>query len=409
MATITPKFAVRGLKNGRGRISIEVYIDRNTRKLVKTDIRLLPTEWDADKHQVIKHPLSVEYNYSISKELTKLQKLAVESTNNEKPLTIRAIDALINNDQSNEVFNAFIDVQKEKEIVSKGTYINFCQALKTFNAFNPKVTFRMIDFQLIREYNAFLVAKGLKDSTVVANHRIIKKFLNLAINFGLFPGDITKNPYHTFKLRASAGSKDFLTYEEIMSIYNAQYKTLSERKAADVFVFACFTGMRISDIKLLTPEKIHQNYLKYTPKKTAGSSGVTVELPIATLFSGKPLEILLKYNMVLPVLKKDDDYNKLLKYISLFVGIKKHVTSHVARHSFLTAIAWITGSVYQVMNLGGLTEPKTAMLYTHMAKSLSENELGRVVWPSLPALTEPNLPETIDIDAVVETVVRKAV
>jgi site-specific recombinase XerD len=63
-------------------------------------------------------------------------------------------------------------------------------------------------------------------------------------------------------------------------------------------------------------------------------------------FSAKPFalarQILAQYNGKLPIVT-NQTYNRLLKEIAAVVGIKKHVTSHVARKT--AAMQWLNAGV----------------------------------------------------------------
>ena len=120
--------------------------------------------------------------------------------------------------------------------------------------------------------------------------------------------------------------------------------------------------------------------LCYRPRKTDGSSGVRVELPLDKLFAGEPLRLMEKYDFNPP--KPAEQYmNRVLKVIAFRLGIKKKLSIHVARHTFITYIAVKTGNVFLVMQLSGLVKIETAQEYIHIAEGFREVDgLSKVEW-----------------------------
>lgn len=109
----------------------------------------------------------------------------------------------------------------------------------------------------------------------------------------------------------------------------------------DVFVFCCFTGLAFSDIHDLKKEHIVEdsNGAKWI-RKGRQKTKIMCNIPLMEV----PLKILGKYStneycksrgVLFPVLC-NQKMNAYLKELADICGIKKTLTTHVARHTFAT-------------------------------------------------------------------------
>jgi len=127
-----------------------------------------------------------------------------------------------------------------------------------------------------------------------------------------------------FDTRREETDSIYLKEEEISEMY--QLKNLASSKheiVRDVFVAACFMGLRFSDYTSLNLAKIVNNRLEVIQKKT----GKKVTLPIHPLVK----EIFTKYNYRLPKIPNNNEFNRLIKEVgammpSMQVEFSKQIT-----------------------------------------------------------------------------------
>lgn len=127
-----------------------------------------------------------------------------------------------------------------------------------------------------------------------------------------------------FDTRREETDSIYLKEEEISEMY--QLKNLPSEKhqiVRDVFVAACYMGLRFSDYISLNLAKIVNNRLEVIQKKT----GKKVTLPIHPLVK----EIFTKYNYRLPKIPKNNEFNRLIKEVgammpSMQVEFSKQIT-----------------------------------------------------------------------------------
>lgn len=117
----------------------------------------------------------------------------------------------------------------------------------------------------------------------------------------------------------------------------------------DVFVFACFTGLAFSDVASLNKENLVQDNLgdwwirkgrvklEHRRKASSISNIPLLPVPLAILEKYKEHPTCIKKGCCLPVMC-NQKMNSYLKEIADFCGIKKNLTTHVARHTFGTTV-----------------------------------------------------------------------
>ena len=148
----------------------------------------------------------------------------------------------------------------------------------------------------------------------------------------------------------------------------------------DRFIFCCFTGFDFSTSLLLTPKNIVQaddgsTWIETHRVKT----GVASKVKLLDI----PLSILKKYEStringyLLPVLS-NAKYNLYLKEIATTLGIQKRVTSHLARHTFATAVTYANGvSIESISKMLGHTKLATTQIYARIVDQTVSKEMDK--------------------------------
>lgn len=155
-------------------------------------------------------------------------------------------------------------------------------------------------------------------------------------------GWIPANPLGGFKCSYEDPQRERLTMDEIMDLYN---KELIPRLAEvrDIYLFCCFTGYAYTDVQQLTPANIvlgidGEKWVIKDRTKTDTPEHIPllpIALEIVERYKDTPYCKL--YNRLLPV-NSNQRYNAYLKEIATLCGIKKHLTTHTARHTFATTV-----------------------------------------------------------------------
>ena len=229
-----------------------------------------------------------------------------------------------------------------------------------------------IDHAFITEYEFFLRSvRKCANNTAVKYIKNFKKIVKLCISNGW----LDKDPFVNYKAKIREVERDFLSQEEIQTIYEKVFVTERLNQVKDIFVFACFTGLAYIDVKQLTLSNISigidgGKWIFTHRQKTETASRIPL-LPI-------PQELIHKYaehpqcineNKLLPVLS-NQKMNSYLKEIADVCGIQKDLTFHIARHTFATTVTLTNGvPIETVSKMLGHTNIKTTQ---HYAKILDK-------------------------------------
>lgn len=179
---------------------------------------------------------------------------------------------------------------------------------------------------------------------------------------------ITKDPFANWKVRLKNVEREFLTSEELQQMMDTPFATDRLEHVRDIFVFCCFTGLAYADVKKLTHDDFvtgidGELWINTKRTKTKTKSNIPV-LPT-------PMTILEKYedspylinDKVLPVLT-NQKMNAYLKEIAHLSGIKKNLTTHLARHTFATTVTLSNGvSIESVSKMLGHKSLRTTQHY----------------------------------------------
>ncbi len=240
--------------------------------------------------------------------------------------------------------------------------------LSFINQMNPNLSLNDIDIVFFEEFTKFLIDKEYTNVYVKKQINQIKAFLN---NYALPKKLITNIEYIKYSLKEL--HKNYtafiaLSEDEIELIKGLNLNDRLE-KVRDLFIFQCYTGLRVSDLLSLKRENynIKDKLLNVYTMKT--SKVISIPLVSTTI------DILIKYDYSLPVIS-DVKYNKYIKEVCEIANINeviyniKHignkkieytklkyemVSSHTARRTFITRLLKKGMLPEKVMKLSGHT------------------------------------------------------
>jgi integrase len=229
---------------------------------------------------------------------------------------------------------------------SKGTivvYKNTLRILMEFQAYRKRnIDFNSITIDFHTEFTEYL-SKRLDSSTnTIGKHiKTIKTILNEATERGIN----TNLQFKSRKFSATTEQTDHIYLEE-NEINEMENLDLSNNKrldnVRDLFLIACYTGLRFSDFKILKPEQMKNGFIEF---KEIIKSGNPIVIPIHNVI----YKILKKYNGMLPRAISNAKFNEYLKEVGKMIkslhipfetkitkgGIR--VTNHFKKYEILSA------------------------------------------------------------------------
>ena len=163
-----------------------------------------------------------------------------------------------------------------------------------------------------------------------------------------------------------AKEKEYLTVEEILKLQKA---TCQHEISKLAFLFACYTGLRLSDVETLKWDNIRKqgNYQMIIKIQIKTNNEVRIPLSIHAIEILEYIKTRKYYdkNIIFNMYSRSTTY-KDLNELARNAKIEKHITFHVSRISFVTLSVSAGISIFVISKLCGHTNIKTTQIYTRM-------------------------------------------
>lgn len=330
-AIITAVFNRKKQLNGKGLalVQMRIYTDKN--HYLSTGIYCSPQDWNSKKSCFKKDD---EKNLMLDQLRAKIQ----HYLSGVDVLDIEKLKSYIQGKSS--VSGSFLEycreyLQKRSASIASATVNNHESTLKLVEKWqNEGKKIEIMDFTVAKlyEFEAYCLKNGMAKNSIARHHEVIRFYLNEALKEAKIE---PKNyPYTRFTIKREQSERMYLQKSDISLLETSTLLGAGER-VKDLFLFACYTGLRFADIQKLQKSDIQQNegekYIVLRNEKTAKIS----RLNISKLFKGRALELLEKYNYDLPKLT-NVHVNHVLKMIASDLGLQKKLHFHIARHTFAT-------------------------------------------------------------------------
>ena len=288
-----------------------------------------------------------------------------------------------------DIFDEYVKTNTPNR--AKGTikgYNSVINFLKDFEGYSKiKICFNGIDlilFDKLKEY-AFTERK-IADNYFSRILRVVKSFMNWAKERSYHNNDTFK------KFIAPEKNKDviYLTIDELMKLNNYKFETECYNNVRDIYCFGCFTGLRISDIKQLTREKIKNNYIHITLQKTKSIETIPLNSYAKAIIDKHANE-----EELLPFMS-EQKLNDYIKKCCKLAGIEdritivkfsggnrteitlpkcEFITTHTARKTFVTNSLILGMNVKTIKSITGHKSDGTFEKYLKIAEDYKKLEM----------------------------------
>lgn len=215
-----------------------------------------------------------------------------------------------------------------------------------------------IDESWIDGFRQYLSKQRLATNSIATYLDVLKTAFNIAVRQKV----IAVSPFTYAKpVKRVRTNREYLTLEELRLLYNTPSEHDMIRRS---FLFACLTGLRISDLRQLSWKHVQGSELRIEQKKTGDHVSVPISDQARSLLSDRGSARLGDKVFDLP--SRDDVYNRRLQWWVAAAGIDKHVTSHIARHTFATMLVSQGNDLYAVQHLLGHRDIKVTQVYARL-------------------------------------------
>ena len=362
--------------DGRAPLYAVLNIDREKIR-IPVDLSVTASEWDADSERIGGRGQEVkDKNLILSNVRAKISDILVRARLSGERLTKNSFIALYHRPPEDGLFINYArrHLNATKDALQWETRRQHSAVLKKLEKYKPDLYLHEITPEFLRAYANYLRDKlGNSPGTVNKNISVLRVYYYAAMRAGL----IHRNPFEAYKLPRAEPAVVFLTEEEfgrLLKLYKSNNLSDNEQDVLRFWLFMAFTGMHITDSRLLQIEQIIAGEIHYTRIKTRTKVIVPLSKPAAKLveyYKGTR-----RRGKLFTTLPTDQAFNRLIKRVCQRVDILKPVSAKSARHTFATLYyKKNSGDLGTLSKLLGHASVTTTMIYAHIMK---ENRIAGI-------------------------------
>ena len=237
-------------------------------------------------------------------------------------------------------------MSKERLVVSR-TIQSHTSPLRKLESLFPNIRFSDLDNNFASKFDKKLLAYGYKRTTIATYHRSLKHFLFLATEDGI----VFQNPYANYKIKNGFSTTKASPIEDVKTLFLClkESDSLRSRLVIRRYLFACFTGLRTSDIVRINEIRSDYDKITFIPyKQRKNQHQLTRYLSEEAILL---LEEELKENPKKPFnVYSRNYYNAILKKVTNKLPLKDHrLHMHKARKTFASYM--VNNQVFSIKEL----------------------------------------------------------
>lgn len=390
--------------------TIKVYVER----------KCTQKQWDSQKQRVDSRYYksgAIELNKYLGNIMDAVGKKYEENNNKGVITTSDHVKAIIqehNNKAGIEdgyitfekAFQEFIEAKRQKFAINTiKKYKTTLTHLQDFSSdTKTKLLFENITSKFEVKFRNYLLTKtketeegtaddGLANNSIAKYIKALKTFMNFCTFERSYNSKLNVE-YKKFDTKESPVEIYALSVDELMKIYNHEFKNEAHAQVRDVFCFLCFTGLRFSDAEKLKREDIKNGAVHLLIKKTRTPMIIPLNEYAEKILDKykkdkKPLPIISnqKTNDHLYQIGQDlgfkDPVKKILfkgaEVIETYVPKYEILTTHIGRKTFITNSLVLGMPERQVKEFSGHKNESNFRRYVAFADSY-KNQVMKNTW-----------------------------
>ncbi|MBQ7212271.1 MAG: phage integrase SAM-like domain-containing protein [Muribaculaceae bacterium] len=219
-------------------------------------------------------------------------------------------------------FGKFLEEGIKESRWAEGTIKKLTTIRGRLSEFSPTARLSDIDEKFVSDFITFMLKVGYSNSSVKKNLAVARWFVKWCSDNGHceFPQALNRRP----AVRVARREVVFLTWEELMRVYNAELPQPYQRRVRDVFCFQCFTSLRHSDVANLKRSAVFSDHIAVTTIKTGDLVHIELNKYSRAILDRYKTDKFDR-NLALPVIS-GQKMNKYLKEVMRLCGIDTPIT-----------------------------------------------------------------------------------
>ena len=248
----------------------------------------------------------------------------------------------------------------------------YTRCLRYIEDYPEGTTIRLRDVttEWLAKFQSYLLGKELMPSTV----RLYMNLLKSAFNQAVKERKLVSNPTRGLPtIKVPQTLKDILTIEDIRKLDATPINGVLGAEVRRAFLFACFTGLRISDIRELRWHNIDGDRLRIVMHKTQRA----LEIPIHD--NAKKYLEQNDSEYVFPLIAQST--TNCIIYLSKWAinaGVDKKIGWHTARRSFATIAVSVGIDQYVISKLLGHASIQHTSIYSQVSMPTKKEAVDKI-------------------------------
>lgn len=395
---------------GYAPVLMTVFVQNERFRKNVADVRVKPKHWSKQrvKPNAKNEPynLHLEYNIVLDDIESKLKRIYRDVLIQGGELTLARVmdrfEGVEHQTKVPDIFQAMKEfIQTHRSIRAEGTLKKYTASMHFVQDFNKEKNYKL-SYEKVNQkfYEAFRDYAYTERHTLNNYFGKLVAFIKTFMNWSLDRGYHSNLEFKKFKTISNDIEVIYLTMEELLRLYHHEFSSKRLSHVRDLYCFACFTGLRFSDLKNLKVSNIFGDHILLTVQKTKSTNH---KIPLNKMAKS----ILEKYQGTLyePIPKlSGQKFNSYIKECCQLVGIeqpinttryigKKRVdktqpkyeliTSHTARKTFVTNSLILGMNERVLKNITGHNDDASFKKYLKIAEDFKRNEMSNT-WDRIP-------------------------
>lgn len=369
---------------------------QNQRSAFSTGYRINPDQWDQSKQRIKGNSeLAATFNtYACTLEMKVLQTERELLLTNSQITAQAIVDRLKGNpDENVSILLAFSrHNQHMKELIGRditqSTYNRYLVTYRKLQTFlstvqkNSDLPLSKLNTRFITEFEHYLrVNDNICQNTASKYLKNLKK----VVRFSVMKEWLQADPFSTFRCRTTPTERGYLTAQELKTLEEKELCTDRLNVVRDLFVFCCYTGLAYSDVQKLNQghlvkDETGADWIMINRTKTGNESVIPLLPQARSILDKYEDHPLAKYHKRLLPVRSNQKTNEYLREIGNLCGLKKRITSHLARHTFATTVTLANGvSTETVSKMLGHRSLRTTQIYAKMTMGRIAKEMQHMM------------------------------
>lgn len=252
---------------------------------------------------------------------------------------------------------------------SHATYLNtrsYCSYIT--NSIYANTLISHFDEHTAQEFVSTLRKQRNGNSLMHSSFNTIITGLKSLFNFAVRQKLISTNPFASISLYHTSFQRGYLCETELQMIASYHSKSSKRNHALNAFLFACFTGLRISDIRTLKWNDIQKFGNITCIYKIMHKTQEPISIPLsinALRYLPTPSNT---SKLVFHHLPPHATVERAIKEAThaLHIDSNRNITFHSSRHTFATLLLSKGADIYTISKLLGHKNLKTTQIYVEI-------------------------------------------